>query len=256
MRQKYDALRDLGYTDSTIGLRQRSWKEYYDYQGSFETTEESMDKFLLEFYDIEKGNINLNKRQYEARAAIRNLLEFCLYGKIVNYHTPWFRDLPWVESFQPVVEEFIEAITERGLKRQTILIYERTLKRFTNYLHSIEIESFEAVEPSHISSFLTDSINEIVSNLRAMLCDLRVFFRYVYLNGYNANDLSLFIPKSNILMKRKHIPSTWTREDVDRILSCVDVANPVGKRDYAMILLVARLGIQVSDIIHLKFENI
>ena len=95
-----DALRDLGYTDSTIGLRQRYWKEYCFFHGSLDIDEASMDEFLLKNYDIQSGNINVSKRQYEVRAALRNLLEYRRYGKIRNYHTPWFKDLPWVESFR------------------------------------------------------------------------------------------------------------------------------------------------------------
>ncbi|EKC60966.1 hypothetical protein OBE_08713, partial [human gut metagenome] len=38
-----------------------------------------------------------------------------------------------------------------------------------------------------------------------------------------------------------------------KILACIDLASPVGKRDYAIILLVARLGIRVSDVIRLEF---
>ena len=118
------------------------------------------------------------------------------------------------------------------------------------------VDSFRDVTPEHISSFLSTSIPDIVRNLRATLCHLRVFFRYLYLNEFTKDDLSLFIPKSNVLLKRKHIPSTWTREDIDKILACIDLASPVGKRDYAIILLVARLGIRVSDVIRLEFDNI
>lgn len=59
-----DALRDLGYTDSTIGLRQRYWKEYCFFHGSLDIDESSMDEFLLKNYDIQSGNINVSKRQY------------------------------------------------------------------------------------------------------------------------------------------------------------------------------------------------
>ena len=86
-----DALRDLGYTDSTIGMRQRYWKEYCVYHGSLDIDESSMDKFLLVNYGIQKENINISKRQYEVRAALRNLLEYRRYGKIKSYHTPWFK---------------------------------------------------------------------------------------------------------------------------------------------------------------------
>lgn len=251
-----DALRDLGYTDSTIGLRQRYWKEYCFFHGSLDIDEASMDEFLLKNYDIQSGNINVSKRQYEVRAALRNLLEYRRYGKIRNYHTPWFKDLPWVESFRAITEDFISHLRSQNSKPETIVNYERTLKRITNHLHSVGVDSFRDMTPEHISSFLSTSIPDLVRNLRATLCHLRVFFRYLYLNEFTKDDLSLFIPKSNVLLKRKHIPSTWTREDIDKILACIDLASPVGKRDYAIILLVARLGIRVSDVIRLEFDNI
>ena len=49
-----DALRDLGYTGSTIGLCQRYWKEYCVYHGSLDIDESSMDKFLLVNYGIQR----------------------------------------------------------------------------------------------------------------------------------------------------------------------------------------------------------
>lgn len=256
LRKISDTLRDLGYTDCTIGLRQRYWKEYYNFHGSLDIDKKSMDKFLLESYGVDKNNINVSKRQYEARAAIRNLLEFHQHGKIINYHTPWYKDMPWVESYKDAVDEFINSVIERGCKPNTVVNYERTIKKLTNYLHSIGVESFSEMKPSHITSFLVNSINDITHNLKSVLCHMRVLFRYLYLNGYNPQDLSLFLPKSNILLKRKHIPTTWTRDDVNKILSCVDVANPIGKRDYAMILMVARLGIRVSDVIRLRYDNL
>lgn len=120
LRSISDALRDLGYTDSTIGLRQRYWKEYCFFHGSLDIDEASMDEFLLKNYDIQSGNINVSKRQYEVRAALRNLLEYRRYGKIRNYHTPWFKDLPWVESFRAITEDFISHLRSQNSKPETI----------------------------------------------------------------------------------------------------------------------------------------
>lgn len=256
IRSISDALRDLGYTDCTIGLRQRYWREYYIFRGSFDVDEKQMDEFLLRAYGIKPNNINISKQQYEVRAAIRNLLEFRRHGKIINYHTPWFTDMPWVESFKPVVNNFLKTLNDKDCRPQTILNYERTLKKLTNFLYSIGVESFEEMTPTHITSFLVASIHRTVRNLKSTLCNLRVLFSYLYLVGNNDTDLSFFLPKSNVLLKRRRIPTTWTRDDVDKILACVDIANPVGKRDYAMILLVSRLGVRVSDVIRLRFEDI
>lgn len=256
LREISDTLRDLGYSDTTIGLRQRYWKEYCAFHGSLDIDENSMADFLLQNYGIQTGNINISKRQYEARAALRNLLEYRRYGKIKNYHTPWFKDLPWVEHFRPTTDDFISQLQRRECKPQTVIGYERTLKRFTNHLSSIGVRSFGEMTSEHITSFLTATVPDIVRCLRSTLCHLRVFLRYLYMNGITKDDLSLFIPKSNVLLKRKHIPSTWTKDDIDRILACIDLASPTGKRDYAMILLVARLGIRVSDVIRLEFGDL
>jgi site-specific recombinase XerD len=40
------------------------------------------------------------------------------------------------------------------------------------------------------------------------------------------------------------------------LLECIDRGNPAGKRDYAILLLVARLGIRVSDIKSLKLSDL
>lgn len=106
-----------------------------------------------ENYDIQSGNINVSKRQYEVRAALRNLLEYRRYGKIRNYHTPWFKDLPWVESFRAITEDFISHLRSQNSKPETIVNYERTLKRITNHLHSVGVDSFRDMTPEHISSF-------------------------------------------------------------------------------------------------------
>lgn len=94
------------------------------------------------------------------------------------------------------------------------------------------------------------------SSIGALLSELRQFFRFLYLNGYHTEDRSLFIPRSNALRTREHLPVFWTREDVEKVLSVIDVGNPIGKRDYAMILLAARLGLRVSDVKNLKFSDI
>lgn len=250
------ALKNVGFTDATIAYRQKFWREYYIFHGDLQITEQSLNDFLKRAYEIEPHNVNITKRQYDVRASLRNLLEYKTYGRIINCHTAWYMNMPWPEKFKLVVDEFLEQQKEKGNKPQTILQHARTLKRFAVYLSKIGVDSFTDLKPSHISSFFVDSINEMVQNLSTYLCNLRVFFRFLYLNGYNEEDLSLVIPKSNVLIKRKHIPTTFTRDDINKIIACIDLASPVGKRDYAIIMLVARTGIRTSDVVGLKFENI
>ena len=55
--------------------------------------------------------------------------------------------------------------------------------------------------------------------------------------------------------KQARIPSVWDPGDVSRILDAVDRGSPCGKRDYAIILLIARLGLRIIDVKRLEFAD-
>ena len=55
---------------------------------------------------------------------------------------------------------------------------------------------------------------------------------------------------------RKSLPTVWSAEEIEKILKAVDRCNPSGKRDYAIILLVARLGLRIGNVRDLKLYDI
>lgn len=84
---------------------------------------------------------------------------------------------------------------------------------------------------------------------------VRLFLRYLYLENITKVDLSQYIGTIRGTYHQK-IPSFWTKNEVNQLLAAIDQNNPNEKRDYAMILLVARLGLRSSDVKKLKFENL
>ena len=87
------------------------------------------------------------------------------------------------------------------------------------------------------------------------LCGLRSFLRYLHDNGLHAEDLTPSIPTLKA-RKQTRIPSVWTQENIAKLLAAIDRGNPAGKRDYAMLLLVTRLGLRSIDIKHLKLSDL
>ena len=56
---------------------------------------------------------------------------------------------------------------------------------------------------------------------------------------------------SGILLRVRYpqrVPSVYTYEEAEKLLSCVDRSTPMGKRDYAILLLAVRVGMRASDI--------
>ena len=57
-------------------------------------------------------------------------------------------------------------------------------------------------------------------------------------------------------IKQAKLPSVYTKEEVEALIKSIDRSSPKGKRDYAIVLLTARLGLRATDVCCLTFENL
>lgn len=57
-------------------------------------------------------------------------------------------------------------------------------------------------------------------------------------------------------MRNSTIPYAWKKDDVMRFLNAIDREDPKGKRDYALMLMIVRLGLRISDIRSMKFSSL
>lgn len=68
-------------------------------------------------------------------------------------------------------------------------------------------------------------------------------------------DLAYVVPHDGYRTQSK-IPSTYSKGEVEKLLNSIDRGNPKGKRDYAIIIIAAKLGIRAQDICDLSFQNL
>lgn len=84
---------------------------------------------------------------------------------------------------------------------------------------------------------------------------LRMFLCFLISEGRCPANLQAAIP---VLAhwRLSSLPRYLLPEDVERIIASCDPSTPVGRRDRAMLLLLARLGLRAGDIVHLHLEDI
>jgi site-specific recombinase XerD len=132
--------------------------------------------------------------------------------------------------------------------------YRRITENFLSFLEarSCTIENIVATDLTEYVKTLMGYSNKTVE---FTLCGTRVFLRFLHSAGHLTEDLSGNVPciKSR---KQTRIPSIWIHEDLQKLIGATDRGNPSGKRDYAMILLVARLGLRSIDVKNLKLSDI
>lgn len=109
----------------------------------------------------------------------------------------------------------------------------------------------EDIREDDVLIFISSTQNLTVQRMYV----IRLFCRHLYQKGHTKHDLEYIIGRSPSRSTEK-LPSVYSAEEVKVIEKHIDRGRNGGKRNYAMFLLASRLGLRVSDIVNLKFENI
>ncbi len=84
---------------------------------------------------------------------------------------------------------------------------------------------------------------------------LRSFFRFLHYRGHIGVDLSSAVP-TVAHWRMSHLPKHLSAEAVQQVLARHDRATPVGRRNYAILLLLARLGLRAQEVRTLQLEDV
>ena len=87
------------------------------------------------------------------------------------------------------------------------------------------------------------------------MSSIRCFFHQLYVDEILKSDLSVEVPKAKV-NRRFKLPPVWKTEDVQKLLVSIDRENPTGKRDYTILLLLARYGLRSLDIRRLTMSSL
>jgi site-specific recombinase XerC len=82
---------------------------------------------------------------------------------------------------------------------------------------------------------------------------LRSFLRFLRQRGAIATDLAGGVP-GIANWRLSHLPKSLPPEQVERMLASCDRGTPVGERDYAILLLRARLGLRAGGLCHVAIQ--
>lgn len=152
------------------------------------------------------------------------------------------------ECFESELEAFLQTLRDEGYKEITIRQYRTQLVKMLRCFSENGIASWKDVNAGCVQQAFGESANIAIFATYA-----RKFFAYLVEQGITAANYSGILPT---VRYPKRVPSVYTYEEVEKLLLCVDRNTPMGKRDYAVLLLAVRLGMRASDIRLLCFPNV
>jgi site-specific recombinase XerC len=87
-----------------------------------------------------------------------------------------------------------------------------------------------------------------------MVTALRSFLRFLFQRGAIKTDLLAGVP-GVANWRSSHLPKSLPPDQVERLLQCCDRRTPSGQRDYAILLLLARLGLRGGEVLAMTLER-
>lgn len=151
-------------------------------------------------------------------------------------------------------EEFLRS--ERGLTRSTVISYLRIVRRFLTERFGRGALRLAELKPQDLHRFIISQVQRVSRvHGKATVTALRSFLRFLLQRGAIHTDLACTLPVvAN--WRLSGLPRTLPREQVEQLLAGCDRSSPTGKRDYAILLLLARLGLRGGEVVAMTLDDL
>jgi site-specific recombinase XerD len=187
------------------------------------------------------------------RSTLSQLLDGLRQSGIIPRAVPEAEDNA-IERVEREFERYL--VQERGLSEETVLNRRCLVLRFLGERFGRRAVQLDHVAPSDVTRFVLRYAHTVSSaRAKQMVGMLRAFFRFLYLRGDIAIDLAASVP-SVAEWRFSEVVKFLEPEEVELVLKSCDRSQPMGLRDYAILLLLARLGLRAGEVVVMTLDDI
>jgi integrase/recombinase XerD len=144
-------------------------------------------------------------------------------------------------------------LAERGLAAGTVRGYVAHTGRFLDGLGKVDLGDVTAGDV--VAAVLRESALVSVSATQNFVAGLRSFLRFCVIEGLVSTDLSqAALPVTG--RRRSSLPRGITGSDAKALLASCDRRSAIGRRDYAVLVMLIRLGLRRGEVARLELDDI
>ena len=248
LRRFTSSLIEQGYADETVRWKVKLVTKLVQWLKRNRLAVADFDEPMVEVF--------FKRKHHKRRGDLRTLQQFL--DQLRKQNVVPARNLPCDRSpLAHILNQYETYLrTERGLVAHTIEQYQSFVRKFLGERFRGQPLLLKAVKASDISDFVlrhTPSMN--VKRAQVMTTAFRSFFRFLFQKGELQADLAASVP-TVANWRLSTVPKYLTPQEVERVLKACDRRTAVGRRDYAILLLLARLGLRAGEVVDLQLEDI
>lgn len=147
-------------------------------------------------------------------------------------------------------------VQERGLAAGTVCSYLHVARLFLS-TRSPEGEcGLEHLAAAEVTDFvLAECTTRKVGSAKYVVCGLRSLLRFLFVEGHVEGQLEAAVPKV-AGWRLAGLPTVFGRPEVVRLLASCDRRSTFGRRDFAVLTLLIRLGVRAGEVAALELADI
>jgi site-specific recombinase XerD len=206
----------------------------------------------LDFGDIElfvSSQLSAGTLQHGNRIALRRLqCELVRAGVL-------FPPPEKADPAEDITKLFATELRRRGYSNQSISGHLWLAQRFLRVIRE-QRGGISDFTHSDVRSYLANNFEGRKStSLVTWFSHLRVLLRFMYSSGLTEHDLSPAVPSPRNL-RFSALPAYMSLGQLDAVLTACDLSTVAGRRDYAVLLLLSRLGLRANEVACLSLDDI
>ncbi len=162
-----------------------------------------------------------------------------------------------MKSLQTLKLEYEDYLrNQRGLSEKSIYDCWRFADRFLNFRFEGRSPDLSKITPADIARFMQHLISRGKPYRdKTPPTHLRNFFQFLFKSGKTNVNLAASVPR---IAQRygSTLPRHLTPEQVETVIGGVKADTALGRRNYAMVLLMARLGLRAAEVVAIQIDDI
>ena len=246
-----DSLMESGYAATTIQSKLGLLIDLGEWLRRRGLAVKDLDERRIETFITDSRRNGLLRRG--DRTTLRQLLDHLREHHVVQRVTPTCD----VSPLAAILDRYEKHLrSERGLTTATIINYLPFARKFLSDRFGEGPFLLKVVRPCDISGFILRHARTMsCRRAQLMTTAFRSFFRFLFMRGELQVDLAPSIP-TVADWRLSTLPRYITAEEVIRVLGSCDRHTATGRRDYALLLLLARLGLRAGEIVAMQLDDI
>jgi len=146
--------------------------------------------------------------------------------------------------------------SERGLTAKTIAHHLPAIRRFLFEVCPAGASDLGKIKQDEVIRYVECHAQDWSPKSAKLMCwSLRAFLRYLHHTGLNPHALADCVPSIR-QWKLVSLPTYLSAAHVQKVLDCCDRASAVGRRDFAILMMLSKLGLRAEEVATLTLDDI